>query len=409
MNGVVGNGSGEVCPLVIAFGQFEQVAALVADQTAEILSTRVAALDERGVIIASSEPALVGRSFEQAGDVSDDAYLRVPIQLDAQAGEVVIAQPENGEIISPRLARALIERMVTQAAVVSRLPTRRELKNKFIHDLLCGPIGHETEVLREAQILGLDLSRPRAVILIDAASYILPPGSGPAPDDSRILQRADQIVGSVVRFFDLPNDTICAYIGHGEVAVLKASSTQDLAAWTDRTDSLEQVIPSWANLSALKRAVSELLARLRRDVASPVTIGIGRYHPGLRGLARSYQDARAALSLGSRFHGPNQVHCLDALGVASFVGVSDERTKLDLATHLLSPLDHEPELLETLQVFFDEDCCISPTAGRLSIHRNTLGYRLDKITSLTGLDPRHFDDAVQIRLALVVRSLRQLS
>jgi carbohydrate diacid regulator len=56
-------------------------------------------------------------------------------------------------------------------------------------------------------------------------------------------------------------------------------------------------------------------------------------------------------------------------------------------------------------VFFAEDCCNAPTAGRLAIHRNTLSYRLDKITSLTGLDPRHFDHAVQIRLALVVRAL----
>ena len=183
------------------------------------------------------------------------------------------------------------------------------------------------------------------MILIDAAAYILPPpdsGGRLTVEDSRLRQRADSVIASVVGYFDLPNDTICAYIGGGEVAVLKASSTQDLEAWTDRVDSLEQVIPSWANLTALKRAVDGLLARLRRDALAPITIGIGRYHPGLRGLGRSYQDARAALSLGKRFHGPNQVHCLDGLGVASFVGVSDEATKVDLAAHLLSPLDHEP-------------------------------------------------------------------
>ena len=73
--------------------------------------------------------------------------------------------------------------------------------------------------------------------------------------------------------------------------------------------------------------------------------------------------------------------------------------------YLLSPLDHEPELLETLDAFFSEDCCSSSTASRLSIHRNTLSYRLEKITSLTGLDPRYFDDAVQIRLALLLRAL----
>jgi carbohydrate diacid regulator len=156
----------------------------------------------------------------------------------------------------------------------------------------------------------------------------------------------------------------------------------------------------------LKRAAAALLGRSRTDTRSDVSIAIGRYHPGLRGLARSYQDAQAALRLGLCFRGANQVHCLDRLGIAAFVGVADERTKIDLAQQLLSPLDLEHELLETLEIFFQEDCHHSSVAKRLAIHRNTLGYRLDKIKALNGLDPNRFDDAVQLRLALLLRSLR---
>jgi carbohydrate diacid regulator len=334
----------------------------------------------------------------------------VPIRVAQQPVEVLVAQPDNGETISPRLARALVELMVTQAATAARLPNRRELKSRFIHDLLCGAARDEDELHWEAQILGLDLSRPRAVLLIDAASFLHQRADGLGPvDETRVHQRADMVIASVVGYFSLPNDTICAYIGGGEIAVLKATSTLDLVAWTDDAEGLEQAAPSWTNIAALKRAAAGLLDRLRRDCRAPITIGIGRYHPGLHGLAASYGDARAALSLGGRLHGPNGVHCLDALGIAAFVGVADERTKIDLATHLLSPLDHEPELLDTLDAFFAENGAISATASRLAIHRNTLSYRLDKITSLAGLDPRRFDDAVQIRLALVVRSLRPAS
>ncbi|MEO7001178.1 MAG: helix-turn-helix domain-containing protein [Ktedonobacterales bacterium] len=135
-------------------------------------------------------------------------------------------------------------------------------------------------------------------------------------------------------------------------------------------------------------------------------MGIGRYHPGVRGLARSYQDARAAVLLGRHFQGANRLHCLDGLGAAAFIGISEEQTKIALARHLLSPLDQDPELLDTVSVFFAEDCCPSTTAQRLIIHRNTLTYRLDKVASLTGLDPRRFDDAVQMRLALFLRTLQ---
>jgi len=89
---------------------------------------------------------------------------------------------------------------------------------------------------------------------------------------------------------------------------------------------------------------------LTGDTGASISISIGRYHPGIRGLARSYQDARAALSLGCRFHGCNEVHCLK-IGIAAFIGVSDQQTKIELATYLLSPLDHEPELLATLEAF----------------------------------------------------------
>jgi carbohydrate diacid regulator len=220
-----------------------------------------------------------------------------------------------------------------------------------------------------------------------------------------IRRRSQLIIGSVVDFFHLPNDTICAYIGEGEVAILKASSSNALDAWVGHEGEPLPLSPSWANLTALKRAGAGLLSRLRNDTRSDVTLGIGRYHPGIRGLSRSYSDARAALLLGRRFQGQNRVHCLDGLGIAAFVGVSDEATKIDLATHLLSPIAHEPELLQTLEAYFAHDCSPTTTAHSLSIHRNTLAYRLDKITLLTGLDPRRFDDAVQMRLALTLRAL----
>jgi carbohydrate diacid regulator len=389
---------------------FQHVAEAVTRRTAELLGTPVWVLDESGTTVASSEPRAVGLLFAPDELQGKVAFVRFPIELDGHASEVVFGQVSGDESISPRLAQELVELLINQAAVVERLPNQHELKNKFIHDLLRAPLADESDVKREGQILGMDLNSPRAVILVDAANYILSPQNpiNPVPREAltqRSLLRTQLVIASIVNFFQLRDETICAYIGDGEIVVLKASSTQDLVAWTRDEEQIDEASPSWANLTALKRAGSALLTRLKRDTNSAISVGIGRYHPGIGGLARSYEDARAALSLGRRFHGQNQVHCLDGLGVAAFVGIADERTKVDLATHLLSPLDHEPELLQTLDAFFHENCCPSTTAARLSVHRNTLTYRLSKISSLTGLDPRQFDDALQIRLALVVRSL----
>ncbi|GAP97670.1 PucR family transcriptional regulator [Leptolyngbya sp. NIES-2104] len=380
-----------------ALTRFKRVARGIVQRIQEVLNAQVFVVDDREMIVASTEVQAIDRCFDAPSN------LRLPFQVGQQRGEVILSQLESDEI-SLRLAQVLVELIVNQALSIAQQPVQPELKNKFIHDLLRSPNRDESEVLREAQILGLDFTRPRAVILIDAAHYLLSCPTKPFEMLDAQTQRSIQvIIGSIVKFFHLPNDTICAYIGGSEIAVLKASSTQDLEAWADRKDPAGN--PSWANLAALKRASTALLNQLRSQTQTDLSVGIGRYHPGIQGLARSYQDARAALSLGHHFSGDNQVYCLDDLGVAAFVGISDESTKIDLAKHLLSPLDQEPELIDTLQVFFAENCYPSSTASRLSIHRNTLSYRLDKITSLTGLNPRLFDDAIQIRLALLLRSL----
>jgi carbohydrate diacid regulator len=366
-------------------------------------------IDGRGIVITSSEPQQIGHSFQRHGDDSVMApVLRIPLHHDTEIGEVIVGESLNRETISPRLAQALVEMVIHQTAIQNYSSNQTELKNQLIYDLLHNHIRDEVVILERAKQLGIDLNPPRAVILIDAADYVLKYGDSCSDEilETNQQQRVKFVISSIVSFFHLPNDTICANLGQGRIAVLKASDTKNLDRWADGTDLSGGLSSSWANLAALRRAADALLQRLCSDTGKPVNIGIGRYHPGIRGLAQSYEDARAAISLGSRFKGHNRVHCLGELGIAAFVGVADESTKVDLAKYLLSPLDHEPELLTTLDIFFTENCCPSSTAKRLSIHRNTLGYRLDKITSLTGLDPRKFDDATQMRLSLLLRSLQ---
>jgi hypothetical protein len=149
--------------------QFERLAQSVAERVADLLRASVVVVDERGATVASSQAGLSRLLAEQiAGDGQDDV-LRVPLRMGERSGEVIVGEPE------------------------------------------------------------MDLAPPRAVILIDAADHVLPPadparglGSG---GETRVQRQAQFIIGSVVSFFHLPNDTICAYIGDGEAAVLKAMTS----------------------------------------------------------------------------------------------------------------------------------------------------------------------------------------
>jgi carbohydrate diacid regulator len=379
----------------------------VVERVARLLSAPVALVDDANVVVAASEGEAVGRPVGEADGGLAASAVRLPVRLDGHQLHLVVGEPAGaeGERVPRRLAEAVAELIVSQVSVISRLRSQYELTSTFIHDLLFGQIRDEADALREAQILGMDLARPRAVVLIDAADYVLGAdrAAGRRATEARARRRAEIVISSVVGFFNLPDDTICGYVGNGEVAVLKASRSRDLLPWS--ADLPDQEDGSWANLAALKRAAGQLLRRLRHDTKCDASIGVGRHHPGVRGLARSYQDARSALTLGRIVHGPNRVYSLDEVGIASFVAVSDAGTKAELAEHLLAPLDPYAELVETLTVYFDESCSPSATAARLCIHRNTLAYRLDRVVQLVGLDPRRFDDAVQLRIALLLRSL----
>ncbi len=61
------------------------------------------------------------------------------------------------------------------------------------------------------------------------------------------------------------------------------------------------------------------------------------------------------------------------------------------------------EQIETLETLFRCQLNISDTARQLFLHRNTLLYRLDKLTEQTGLDPRQFSHAVLLKQLLLFR------
>ena len=62
----------------------------------------------------------------------------------------------------------------------------------------------------------------------------------------------------------------------------------------------------------------------------------------------------------------------------------------------------DSETLATVNSFFENNLNISETARQMYLHRNTLGYRLDKIMKTTGLDVKTFEDAMTFKIALMV-------
>ncbi|MGH3377030.1 MAG: helix-turn-helix domain-containing protein [Actinoallomurus sp.] len=71
---------------------------------------------------------------------------------------------------------------------------------------------------------------------------------------------------------------------------------------------------------------------------------------------------------------------------------------------LLTPLDDNPALLETLQTFMRTPAATAePSPPGCTCTHNSVDYRLRRVQQLTGLDPSALDGAQRIAAALAAR------
>ncbi|WP_344864165.1 helix-turn-helix domain-containing protein [Amycolatopsis ultiminotia] len=102
----------------------------------------------------------------------------------------------------------------------------------------------------------------------------------------------------------------------------------------------------------------------------------------------------------------------DELGFACVLLPTIDRTGADLQVHrtlggLLSDEPRDRELIHTADVFLRHARNVRDTARALTVHENTVRYRLGRIHDLTGLDlTGSADDQVSCQLALLILRLR---
>ena len=126
----------------------------------------------------------------------------------------------------------------------------------------------------------------------------------------------------------------------------------------------------------------------------------------IRLLGQSFQEAQSALEIGKIFYFDQKVTVYCSLGIGRLI----YQLPLPLCRMYLNevfsgdlPAIFDDETLALIEKFFENNLNTSETARKLYIHRNTLIYRLDKIQKETGLDVRTFDDALTLKISLLVR------
>lgn len=384
-----------------------QLGERIIDRAASMLPTPLSIADCSATVLASSRPGARGKHdplaeravargiLTEAADGSD-AGIGVPLSYDdIIAGAIVLHAPSDEARIVAGVIRALAELMIHQAMVIEHLPQHQLLRDKLISDLVRGGISVDGGPCPpEAAIFGIDLVAPRIVVAVDVSDVLerLVEPERPAdsfPEISRSLRRDRARTALIDRAsvtLDSRDSEVYGFIDDRWLVFL---------AQLDRARA-EQ------SRRGIVRRTQLFLDDAQRTTGGKLSAGVGRYHGAWWTLPRSFIDATTAAEEGASLRGPGHAVTLEELGLVGFLAEMDGDSKHEMAARLLLPLCEEPALLETLAVFFRCDLSPSAASSALSIHRHTLGYRLDKIHRLTGYDPRRFEPATQLYASLLL-------
>jgi purine catabolism regulator len=289
---------------------------------------------------------------------------------------LILTGPETPEdmVLTSRGAAACAMALAREQAAAT---ARRELELNVLDEVLDGALRSEVSLMQQARRLSHDLTAPHVAVVarLDQSGPVRARDGRWALLDEVMVRRDARIL------WRLRHNT-------AEIVWPVADMAEARAVATSLFDDLTRRLPG------------------RGGEGLAVSMGVGRVQTGLDGIRQSHQEARQALMMGRRLRGPGHVTPFDDLGVYRLIfaaeGLSELRTFHDESLGALLAYDdqHGGDLIRTLEAFFAARCSPKEAAALLSVHRNTVLYRLDRVREITGLDLDDADVRLRLHLAL---------
>jgi sugar diacid utilization regulator len=241
---------------------------------------------------------------------------------------------------------------------------RREetVRRELVDDLLRGD-AHLGELAERAEPFGVDMGRPHQVALAKPSQRLPDLAAATSALERRVLD----------------------WFGDRDVLVATKDGLVVVLAPAEAAGSGARQRRSGKDVGDVMR--TELN---RLPYGRPWQIAVGRRYPGAYGIARSYEEAREALSMVSRLHVTTAVTRAEDLLIYRVL-LRDQPAIVDLVQTVLGPLvagrGGAKPYLETLDAYFATGGVATTTAANLHLSVRAVTYRLSRIRALTGYAP----------------------
>lgn len=334
------------------------------------LNTRVDIINETGQIVASSQADAVDSEIDElvpqliTSDIAEEeADGKSYIKLNVGDKNLYITVHSINENV--KQAAFFLVNLCEE--IMRSAPKRPGLEQVYRRTLL-GKI--EPLDLQEAILdYKIDTAAIRCVLLIQTRDG-----------------EANSVYAAMKKLFSVKNGDIVTALSRYSVAVIKTVDDQ-------------------IDFDTLLQLVTAIDQTLQTDITVHANIGVSSSRVGLANICDSFNEAQEAINLGLAQHKNTRVFIFQKLLFERFMKQVPRDIKKQFYemsyTDTLKNLLNE-EMLKTVEKFFENSLNLSEAARNLYIHRNTLIYRLEKIQRLTGLDLRNFEDAVLLKVLIML-------
>lgn len=242
-------------------------------------------------------------------------------------------------------------------------------KTYFLRNILHGEISDHS-ICQQARTFRIPVESPRALFLLET-KYAM-----------------DDTVLTVLRYM---------FSDQGDSYIIPLADNQAVILYPYKADrSYREQIVELTHI---------IIDTLNTEVLVSAKIACGPAVCHLTQLSQSFEKAVTTLNIGKRFHLEQDIFFYDQLGIERIIYHLPNSLCEDFLNEVWKnniPHVLDSELINMINCFLNNNLNIAETARQLHMHRNTLIYRIEKIQSQTDLDIRHFEDAMTLKLALMI-------
>ncbi|WP_281974714.1 CdaR family transcriptional regulator [Halobacillus litoralis] len=355
-------------------GLTKKIAEDIVRETSLRLNRNVNIMNMEGIIIAAHDERRVGSVHEGAVEVLKK---RSTLAINTSDEEVWVgAQPGvnlpivfNNEILGVigitgdpdemgdigDLVKMTTELMIRQEFLVSQMEWKQRTKEMIIEQLIKSAPSLE-DIHRGLNLLGLQLHPPFTTIVIQIKEQ---------PILNRVfIQKLETCLGN--------NQAIVGFINVNRVFIALSGHEEEGA--------LNKV-----------KSIYHLMKRLNIVFRMSYSLTFQE----IEKFSQSYLDCDITLKISDS---DNDLLSFAQIEAKALFFQIDEVITKRFSQRVLKSIDENKA--ETLNSFFKNNLNLQQTANDLYVHRNTLLYRMNNIIKETGYDPKKFEDALILQVAM---------